>query len=276
MTQEAMHRRLEEVVAELRGDGWLVQLEPRGQALPPGLRSLQPDFVATRADELLVGEITSRTTAAKERVDEIAGLVSLLPNARFVVYWLGDTPEEAPRVAGILKNIERAPAVYAVSSAAGLLLAWAALEAAIARFAVGKSVDARLRMPRQQLSELYSLGYISEADHERLVALWRTRSEIAHRGDSTDPKREDVDFVLKIARRMATERYVSVDQMVEWYLLDYRKLIQPTASTTVPLLRPSEEAVQQVLSARFPEATIEDVALAVSLVREQFERSMPG
>ncbi|MEU5995251.1 hypothetical protein ABZ806_40270 [Spirillospora sp. NPDC047418] len=273
MSQEDVLRRLEEVVAELRDDGWTVLVEPRAQALPSELGDLQPDFIATRATEVLVGEVASRTSVARERVNELARQVPRVRNARFVVYWLGDTAEEEPAVTAILKYVADASAVAVTSPPAGLLMAWSALEAAIARFAIGKALDERLRTPRQQLSALYSLGYVSESDHDRLIALWRTRSEIAHRAAMVKPSQSDIDFVLGIARRMATDRYVSVDQMVEWYLDNYKKLVAPSAEQAKSASQYKVEDLHQVLSTRFSGAAMLDIELAASLILEQADDS---
>src|SRR5262249_36405809 len=152
-------------------------------------------------------------SAAREQVDEMAKRLNRLPNVRFEVYWVGDVPDEVPPLESILTFINEARAVAEASPRAGLLLAFAALEGGIPHFASREGDVRDWRSPRQMLATLYSLGRIDESDFQRLSALYRLRSEIAHRAEPITPDQDDVAYVLAMAERMATDKYVSVDQM---------------------------------------------------------------
>jgi hypothetical protein len=99
-------------------------------------------------------------------------------------------------------------------------MALAAFEGAVATFA--DEVDIRLKAPAMQLlSNLYSLGYVDEADFNRLSRLYTLRSAIAHLATPQIPEYEDIEFCLDLAARMLDGHYVSADQMIEWFKKHY-------------------------------------------------------
>ena len=68
------------------------------------------------------------------------------------------------------------------------------------------------------LSYLDSLGYINETDLKQLTELRSHRNAVAHfTGPGTPVNREDTEYGLDFAERVLRGRYVSVDQMVDWY-----------------------------------------------------------
>jgi hypothetical protein len=251
-----LYGRLAKVVAELRGEGWFVEIEPETKNLPAPLQDLRVDFIARRGNEILVGEVASRTSAIRERLDTIARRVKVIPNARFEVYWLGDVPQDEPRLTDI-RVLAREASIIAqqVGPTAALLVAWAALEGAIARYASTENEGPeRPRVPRQQLASLYSRGLINENDFERLSSLWRLRGEIAHRASRVEPSVDDIEFVLGMAERMATDRYVSTDEIVEWYL------------STHSDARSDPQNMRNILKRQFPFATEAEVTQAMRLL----------
>ena len=182
----------------------------------------QVDFIARRGTELLVGEIASRSSAKKERLDLLARQVAEIPNARLQVYWRGDSPLGKPDFGQVERYIREATAVADISPQAGFLMALAAVEGAIAAFAERVGVKPETP-PQQLLSNLYSLGYVDEVDFDRLRSLYRLRSQIAHLSTPRQPERDDILFVLNLADRMLNDRYISADEMVEWFLNKYQQ-----------------------------------------------------
>ncbi|WP_432049475.1 hypothetical protein [Verrucosispora sp. NA02020] len=210
--------RLQHVVEELRLAGWTVTIEDR--TLPSGLVA---DFVARRGDEMLIGEIASRDTVEHDALQQLARLAEGIPNARLQVYWLGDLAESPPLPDNVEQFAVEAVRIYPHSARGSFLLAWAALEAAITHFSL-ESILQESRagfLPWQALGHLCSLGHVDEADFSRLTHLRRVRHEIAHQGSPIEPSNEDVSFLVDIAKRMATGQYVSVDDMVSWFLDGY-------------------------------------------------------
>lgn len=92
---------LQEVVIELRTDGWVVDTDPDALGLPSPLRDLQVDITAHRGQEILVGKIVGRHSASRERLDELAKRVAAIPNARLDAYWIGDLQRRPDSARGI-------------------------------------------------------------------------------------------------------------------------------------------------------------------------------
>ncbi|MET8524715.1 hypothetical protein [Micromonospora sp. NPDC005172] len=209
---------LQRIVAELEADGWVVTIDGRGL-----LGALTADFVARRGDETLIGELASRDTAERDSLEQLARLAESIPNARLQVYWLGDAIEDLPPPVNVERIIAEAQRVLPISASASLLMAWAGFEAAVSH------LSSRLKLqelqtgasPWHAVTNLYSLGHVDETDFKRLSELWRVRNDIAHRGSPVSPSDEDILFVLDVARRMLAGQYVSVDDMVEWFLDRY-------------------------------------------------------
>jgi hypothetical protein len=236
---------LDEVVSQLRLEGWTVTTEPRGDSLPEVLRNRQVDFIARRGPELLIGEVASRTTARQERIDLLARLVEQIPNARLQVYWLGDSSSAKPDFHQVQRYIKEADAVIGISPRAGLLMAMAALEGAVAAFA--ESVDVKPDMPpRQLLSHLYSLGFIDAPHFDRIASLYRLRSEIAHLATPREPTHDDIRFCLDLADRMLGNRYVSADRVDDWFLNSKRD--RDLAAAPVPWSAMSPEDIEKIIA----------------------------
>lgn len=212
---------LQEIIERLRAEGWVVDIEPTAKSLPSALLGRGVDFIAHRDQEILIGEVASRGSAKQERIDTLARQVASIPNARLEVYWIGDTPIVRPDPEEVRRYIAEANAACKANSPrAALLMALAAFEGAIATFA--DEVGIRLRVPAKQLlSNLYSLGYIDEADFNRLSRLYTLRSAISHLATPQIPEYGDVEFSLDLATRMLDGHYISADQMIEWFKEHY-------------------------------------------------------
>lgn len=267
--QESERRYLRDITDQLRLEGWSILTESND----PNIRSLferQVDFIARRGSELLVGEVASRTSARREKIDRLAREVAEIPNARLQVYWLGDAPADRPDFSQIERYIKEAIAVADVSPQAGFLMALAAVEGAIAAFA--DRVNVKSAAPSQQLiSNLYSLGYLDESDFSRLKSLYRLRSRIAHLATPEEPERDDIQFVLNLADRMLNNRYASADEMVEWFLDRYQR---PAAlHSPDPGENDRADAGQrepaELLHEAFPYAPVRSIADAVGDLRQR-------
>jgi len=276
MTAQSYERRrrsVQEIANELRHDGWIVHVEPRSVDLPEPIRNFKVDLIATRDDEILIAEIVSRRSAKVENIDLLAKQVRLVPNARFEVFWRGDAPEAAPPLENVSAYIKEARAVTNVTLNGALLISWAALEGALLR--LGESLTDLIndwRSPRQLLDSMYSLGFINDSDFKRLSALWRLRNDIAHGASrGSGPKKEDIDFILDIAERMARGKYVSVDQMVEWFLVHYEDLARHTPHDSkdgYAFLDNGPYDAETVLVNNFPDVSADAISEAVRVLEE--------
>jgi hypothetical protein len=141
------------------------------------------------------------------------------------------------------------------------LIAWSAVESALIYYAVRLDIplpdDGRAaRSPWQLLSYLDSLGYINEADLKRLSDLRNQRNAVAHfSGQGALASEEDIEYGLNFAERVLSGRYVSADQMVDWY--------QSRPKVPVTQLGRAREIARSPLIRNFPGAEARDVDEAV-------------
>jgi hypothetical protein len=262
-----------QAIEELYRDGWDVVENPDPESLPEPLRELRPDLIARRGSEILIGEVKSRHSVGLEHLNQLAESVANLANARLEVYWLGDAAEAEPPLDNIRDFIrEASDLTRAGHLASGTLIAWAALEGAITYFAMDKDDLETWGSPWQLLSNLYSLGYISENDFQLLANLGKLRNEIAHHVSRIVPSVEGIEFILGIAERMISGRYISTDQMVQWFLEHYAdpaKLVPHNSGEEKYQYRINEPYnAQEVLAENFPGATEEDLTQAVTSLEE--------
>jgi hypothetical protein len=263
------------VMSELSEGGWIV-VEPKSARvdwLPESLRRLQPDLVALRDGEIRVFEFKSRYSEEPENLDDLAEAVAGVPNARFDVLWVGAVVDAAAsEFAGKSVSNRSAEARELLASGhlqAAALIAWSALEGVLLRHAVKLQVplptDATgSTLPWRLLAELDSLGYLNEGDLQRLTELRRQRNSAAHFMEPDDPpKPTDIQYCLDIVDRMLGDRYVSVDQMMDWYENQVKEAELPIDRT-----RPQ---IRQFLAENFPGAKSSDVEQAVTKLLQEKE-----
>jgi len=263
----------EKTIAELLQAGWEVVEEPGQEALPGPLRDFRPDILARRGSELLIVEVKSRRSSDLGRLNALASAVAGVPNAKLEINWLGDAPEFAPPAEYIRAYLDEAATLISVRALTGAaLVAWAALEGAVVYFASNKDDVQPWSTPWQLLSGLYSLGYVSDRDYERLAAFWRSRNEIAHHVSPVTPRSEDIEDILKIAERMIGGHYVSTDQMIEWFLEHYENPAQSIPYDSreggYQYLDDGPHDARDILTDNFPDATEADIDDAVSTLEE--------
>jgi hypothetical protein len=112
-------------------------------------------------------------------------------------------------------------------------------------------------LPWRLLAELDSRGYINEKDLKRLTALRRQRNDAAHFvGSAHQPRPADIEYCLSLADRMLDDRYVSVDQMIDWYT--------GWAETTTDEPSLDQAQVRSRIAGTFPGAAAADLDEAVA------------
>jgi hypothetical protein len=220
---------------------------------------------------VLIGELASRDTAESEALEQLAKLAERIPNAQLQVYWLGDVAESPPAPDDVQKLISEASAIFEQSPRGSFLLAWAGLEAAITRFSSELKLQADPSSWRAA-TNLYSLGYVDEADFEQLSKLWRARNEIAHNASPHEPTRDDVSFVLDVAMRMTTGEYVSADDMVDWLLERYEdpanQLPYDSAEGGYQYQGDGPYDAEELLREQFPRAADRTIEQAVRVLND--------
>lgn len=104
-------------------------------SVPAQLIELEPDIVAMKDGELLIGEVKSRNSQELNDLNELADAVAQLPNTGLEVYWLGDEPGSEPSREVIREYVEEARVLLRTGhNAAAAVIAWAALEGALERY----------------------------------------------------------------------------------------------------------------------------------------------
>ena len=227
LMERRFRQRLEQAVDDLKRDGWEVVERQRMVRLPEQLRKFQPDFVVVKGDEILIGEVKSRNSTELRELNDLADAVATLPNARLEVYWLGDEPETKPERERIREYVRATTELLENGHLdAATVMAWTALEFTLYYFVADTQApipaDPQARQTVWQLlSNLYSLGYISQRDLAQANVLRKERNSLAHVGGHTTLNAQNIQDILGFIDRMLTGRYVSVDQMVEWFLGHY-------------------------------------------------------
>lgn len=257
------------VVEEWTGQGWTVVELTSAQAdwLPEPLRRLKPDFVLRKDDEIIVVEAKAWKPGSMEDLDVLARAVAEVPNARLDLHWVGAADaaiSEAMRKSVSKRSDEARELLASGHLEAAALIAWSAFEGALLRYAAKllvplPSVANGATLPWQLLSELDSLGYVNERDLRQLTEFRRQRNAAAHFMEPEDPpSRTDIEHCLGVADRMLTGRYVSVDQMIDWWGSHPRR--PPTR------LNEARENARSLLERNFPGAEAADILEAVMQV----------
>lgn len=259
---------IRQVMTELSQLGWTVA-EPKSARvdwLPEPLRRFQPDLVAVKDGEIRVFEIKSRYSDEPGKLDDLAEAVAAVPNARFDVVWVGAVVDAAgseftgQSISG--RSSEARNLLAGGHPEAAALIAWSALEGALLNYAralrVPLPTDATSStLPWRLLAELDSLGYLNEGDLQRISELRRQRNAAAHFAEpAAQPDPTGIEACLDIAERMHSGRYVSVDQMTDWY--------ENRIAETEPPLGRDEPQIRQSLTGNFPGAKSSDIEQAVT------------
>lgn len=264
---------------ELRRDGFEILPEEQISKLLGDKTAIRPDLIARRGDEVVIVEFARRRSNSslpdevKRSLAEFSAITDSKKNWNFEMVWIGEdaaVPEERT----VDSFAQRAVLVAKHDEAAGLLLAYAALEGAISRLAdrTPELHEQSKRRPHPGLAELASLGLLSPEDFSRLNAARQVRNSIAH-GIDAQVSLSMVQDVALLAERIADARYVSVDQMVDWFFDNYE---DPAGGVPFDSGEGGYQYVlggpfdaHDVLSDQFSDASAEDIDEAVRLIESE-------
>ncbi|MBU5423443.1 hypothetical protein KQI48_12280 [Cellulomonas hominis] len=264
---------IDEAIANLRSAGYRVLAGAETASVAPEwLRPFRPDFIAQRDDEFLVVEAKRRSQAAASpelvHLEQLASEIGKHPGWALELVWLGD--EDISSTATDVANlIARAERVLEVDVEAALLLVWPAVETSLQLLA--SRVGARDVPARQLMSELYSLGWLSERHFNELDAAQSVRNTLAHRaGKGQQVNAAVVLRLAELATRLSDPQYVAVDQMVEWFHENY---MDPASGVPYNSREGGYLYVNggpydalQVLTERFPDALGDELEDAAALL----------
>ena len=209
---------LEKVAQEYRNEGYDVIVAPRGDQVPSFAAGFQPDLIATRRSEGVVAVIkTNRIDLSRDpQITRLAEIVEAQSGWRLDVIVL--EPETAVQRAAqgaaepsdeqlvqILKTAdELADQGY---SPYACVVAWGGLEAAMRR--IGDEAQSYGRTsPNEFIQALYSNGFISREQFNKLKEAYKVRSQVVH---GLIPPEVDPALVRDVT---ATARYLLASQEV--------------------------------------------------------------
>lgn len=202
MDQEALER----VAQRYRDEGYDVVVHPGGDLVPTFLSGFQPDLIATRGKESAVVEIkTNRVDLSNDPyITRLAEIIEAQPGWRLdlVVLESESTVDRAaqdatePTEDQIFQTLRSAEELadkgYAPSAC---VMAWAGLEAAMRRIRDDAELYGRTT-PIELMRALYSNGFLSREQFDRLRDSFKIRSQIVH---GLVPPRIEPDMVRFIA-----------------------------------------------------------------------------
>ncbi|SRR5579862_451216 len=176
---------LEGVSADLRSQGYDVFVEPAQQILPMFLKGMSPDAIAVREDKKLVLEITHEGVSSRQRLEALRKKVSSQNEWELVVIPITG-PDPAKNIDVVSKqSIEKNVAdvetlLNSGQLTAGLLLAWATLEA-LGRLLLPSNL-ARPQTPGRLVEVLATHGYVTPDDADNLRQIAKMRNGVVHGG----------------------------------------------------------------------------------------------
>lgn len=178
-------RRVHEVAREYRSRGYAVIMEPDPEQLPEALARFRPDFVARKADEVVVVEVKSRGSLTDPELQELAKAVRAQPGWRFELVVL--QPEFGPpgtkswNAGDFANSLRQVEAILGPGHReAALLLAWSAAEATLRLLADKEGLVLERDDALYLLKLLATRAVITRKQHDLLWEVLQLRNAVAH------------------------------------------------------------------------------------------------
>jgi hypothetical protein len=216
---DAYERKLQEIAADYRAQGYDVRIDPGPEDVPVFLRGFHPDLIARGPHDSVVVEVkVGTTTAASERFRELAETIRQQPGWRFSLVVIDPRSDEvAPSAEPLLNRdaianrLETAHELRrAGSKDAAFLLLWVSIEALLRQIATREGLPLE-RMPSSALlKELFSLGILSRDDLETAQHAFAVRSALVHGFEATG-----LDQMTEAVARLAQQLLAELDQHAE-------------------------------------------------------------
>ena len=200
-----------------RGQGYDVVLRPGAGDLPPFAKDFKLELLGRKgAGGVLVAVKKNRVElAADKELSRYAAETRNHPGWRFDFAILeAEEPsardlQEAkePSDEDVWRTLADADKLVGSDFLlAALTTAWAGFEAAMRKRLLASGRKAGWgTMPRQMLTDLYSVGLLSFEDFPRLEQLYRWRSEVAHGFAPPKIEPDAIEFLTGVARRLLEE-----------------------------------------------------------------------
>lgn len=212
--------KIHEALERLEAEGFAVVREPQDAILPLDLRGLKPDFIGRRGADLVIVEVSTRGEARRARLDRLAEVVGRHEDWRLQLLWVGEDIPPVPSSDTVDRWVAIGREVAQISGDAALLSVWVAVEASLERAATRAGIS-DIRGPASRLiSELYSLGVLSDRQYDDLTHGQKLRAAVAH-GQLAAVSQGVVDRLASLAEWLGSQQFVSVDRMIEDFLAAY-------------------------------------------------------
>jgi hypothetical protein len=208
-----LEQQVQKAAEKYRRRGYDVIVLPRGEAIPSFARAHEPHLIATKGcEKVIVQVIRKRSDLAQDRSSpRLAEITNAQPGWRFdLVILEPESPMEQAeelsvnKVEQLLAHAERSAEGGDTLSA--FVVAWSGLEAAMRYRA--RSAGVGFAEPTEAtvlIRTLYSSGLLSSAELRRLDRANTTRNQIVHGFVAPRIGRNDVDYVVSLARRLLEE-----------------------------------------------------------------------
>lgn len=194
---------LDRTELDYRKRGYDFVRQPRPGDLPEGLRTVQPDAIATKSNDQVAIEVTlSGRPEAKSKADRLRSIIEQVSGWRFDHVIAQAWPEVRVQTippSEIGETLKAALRLKLQEPRAGLLLAWAALEAA-ARHSLPISKESPLR-PTELIAFLTGEDLVDPDDEADLRKAAQIRNELAHGNLAV----RDLDIPLVVVIKAANE-----------------------------------------------------------------------
>ena len=189
---------LEALEPRLRQQGYTVIREPSPEQRPSFLKDIQPDAIAIgRKPFLVIQVLPRRSGSADTKVAQLQGLFEGQDDWRLeVVYAAPDgTPLEAVTSEDIRAALDQARRLADTEPKAGLLVAWATLEA-IARI-LEPTLASRSLSSGSLVDLLIANGHVPQSEGARLRRLGDLRNKVTHGQINVTPLVDDVRYLTR-------------------------------------------------------------------------------
>jgi hypothetical protein len=188
-TTSLERQRARALAEEYRRRGYEVLEEPSPEQLPDLLSGYHPDLFVRKGDEVIVVEVKSRSSLAKEtQIRELARLLQTKDHWNFELVVVGEeVPLTAPEGArpfereDILQGIETAERLLDTGAPeAALLLAWPTSEATVRLLTAEEGILVDRLTPLHILKQAVMNGVISRDDYSFLMNVMKYRNALVH------------------------------------------------------------------------------------------------
>jgi hypothetical protein len=213
IVHDAYQRKLQEIAADYRAQGYDVRIEPGPKEVPAFLAGFRPDLIARGPHDSVVVEVKVGTaTAASERFRELAEMIREQPGWRFSLVVIDPRSDEvAPLTQPLLNRqaiayrLERANELLRTGlTDAAFLLFWVSTEALLRQLASREGLPLERFPSSTLLKELFSLGILSRDDLEVAQRALAVRNALVHGFEATGLD-QTADELAQLAQRLLAE-----------------------------------------------------------------------